>query len=631
MRLVAPLNIVRDYQSRFPWLIVVVFLAFIVLILRLGYLQLSKGQYYRELSEHNFVQELRIPALRGNVLDRNGNALADNRPAYSVYLTPAFMREPEKTLVILENYLALSPEESLRLRVAVDKARGILRFREIQVKIDITRDQLAMMEGRKFDLAGVNVRPEPRRNYPFGELFGHSIGYVGRISDSEILEKSEYHPNSVLGKSSLEKQWEKYLRGEDGFEKVVVDAYGRRKGPIQSEVLIKGETRRDSIQGANLVLSLDLDMQKKAEELFAPHKAGSVVVLDVNTGYILVWYSKPGFDPNKFVGGISQSDWQSYSDSILEPLIDKATQATYFPGSTYKVVGAIAGLENGAITEWDSTFCGGSRKLGSHTFHCWKRSGHGSQTIVDALQHSCDVFFYEVGERQGHDKLYNMASIFGLGEKPGLGVQQESAGILPSQEWHQKMHGRKWFTGDTLSHVIGQGDLKTSPLQIARLYATIANGGKLYKTQVVQRMEAPDSRPLMQFQPVLEHSIDLKPDTLRLVKEGLRRVVNEPGGTAFTSRLIEPQFSGKTGSSQVIGLSKLEENQDTYLLKDHAWFASFAPSDNPEIVVVIQIEHGEHGSWGAPVARDLIAYWYEKKTGKKAEYPSGYIPPAVEE
>jgi len=594
---------------------------FLVLLFRLGYLQLSRGDHYFDLSEHNFVQEQRLPALRGNVYDCDDHVLADNRPTYNVYLTPAFVKAPERMLLLLENYLSLSPEEALRLRHALEGARGLQRFRDILVKVDISRDQLAMMESRKMDLDGVNVRPEPRRNYPEGELFGHSIGYVGRINEKERKRLPEYHAHAFLGKRSIELQWEKYLRGIDGFVKIVVDAHGRRKGPRQSQVLIKGEKLRNPIPGVNLYLSLDYELQKKAEELMAEKRAGSVVVLDVETGFVKVWFSKPGFDPNKFVGGISHFDWQSYRDSILEPLIDKATQASYYPGSVYKPIGALAALEEGKIDEKERVTCYGVRKFGERNFHCWKRAGHGSLNMIEAIQRSCDVYFYDIGERLGHQLLFDYAARFGLGQIPGLGIKQETAGVLPSDKWHKKAHGRRWFPGDTLSHVIGQGDLKTSPLQLARMYAAIANGGKLWKTQVIERVEGPDNSLLKEFRPELTRQIELTPENLEIVKEGLRRVVNERGGTAYISRLKTPQFSGKTGTAQVVRLNRLADSEDTYILQDHAWFAAYAPSEEPKIAVIVQVEHGKHGSWAAPIARDMIAAWWEKYTGEKAERP----------
>ncbi|RJO69590.1 MAG: penicillin-binding protein 2 [Myxococcales bacterium] len=630
MQLESKLSLVKEYRHRYVWLVVVVALAFGLLAFRLAYLQLSKGVKYSELSEQNFVQERVIMPLRGRIFDKSGELLADNRPAYNVYITPAFVSDLERTLVRLEGYLNLSSEESLRLRHAARGARGLARFQELLVKRDISREHLALLESQKLDLPGVAVRPEPRRYYPQDLLVSHLIGYVGRITEEEHRQRPDYVPYDVIGKKGIESSFEAELHGRYGLERVVVDAQGRAKSEEEAQVLLQGETRVLPAPGHDLILSIDLDLQKVADSYFK-NKAGGVFAMDVKTGFVLVWLSEPGFDPNKFAAGISAEDWAQYQASILNPLVDKVAQSAYYPGSTYKAIAATAGLQEGIIGEQTGASCSGSRSLGGHVFHCWRRTGHGSVTLIRGIKESCDIFFYMVGEKVGPERLFKWAGLLGLGEKPGTGLNNETPGVLPSMEWHLKTYGYPWYPGDTLSHVIGQGDLKVSPMQLAVAYAAIANNGTVLVPQVVREIRDLDGRVVEVFDPKVKRRLDLKPETVRLVREGLTAVVNEPGGTAYLSRLIKPRFAGKTGTAQVASLPADKKTHDAYRLKDHGWFVGFAPAEEPEIVVVAMGEHSEHGSWLAPIIRELIAAWWEKKTGQPAQKPPApWFPRAIE-
>ncbi len=620
MRLESTLNVVKEFRNRFPWLALVVLIVFTLLILRLAQLQLFKGEHYHSLSEHNFVQERVVIPLRGNIYDAQHRPLAENIPAYNVYVTPAFIKDLDDILIKLEGYLNLSSEESLRIRHSAEKSRGLLRFREIMVDSDISRDQLAVLESHKLELAGVAVRPGPRRHYPQGELTSHVVGYVGRISDREIKQNPEYFPTDQIGKSGIELALEKPLHGSYGLQRVVVDATGRVKSNKQANLLLKGDSGSASEQGKNVVLSLDLDLQKVAAATFNA-KAGAVVAIEVKTGFVKVYYSAPGFDPNQFVSGISQLEWERYRNSILDPMMDKVAQASYYPGSTYKVIPALAGLQQPEIDEhWGAT-CNGVKFLGKHGFHCWKRVGHGWVDLRKAIKESCDVYFYSVGETIGFEPIYQLAMDFGFGKKSGIGINNETDGVLPSEKWHRKTHKRPWSTGDTFSHVIGQGDLKVNALQLSLAYAAIANGGTLWQPQVIREVRQPDGQLLEVSQPKIKRKLSLVPEALKAVQDGLAAVPNEKGGTGYLSRLIVPQFAGKTGTAQVVRLQKDKRMQDDYLLKDHAWFVGYGPVEDPELVVAVIVEHGEHGSWAAPIVREVLAAWYEKKTGQPAERP----------
>lgn len=621
IRLESKLNVVKEYRYRYVWLILAAVLAFSVLVGRLAYLQLVRGDSYLQLSEHNFVQERLIPTLRGSVLDAEGRLLAGNRPAYNVYLTPAFLTDLDNTLLHVENYLNLSEEQSNRLRLAIGSSRGLLRFREILVKEDIGREQVAILESQKIKLPGLSIRPGPRRYYPHTTLLAHAIGYVGRISERELAEHPGYHQNDIIGKKGVEKAFEEELRGRHGLERVVVDAQGRVKSRTQGEVLLRDEPRIEPIAGHNLRLSLDLDLQQFADNAFSG-KAGSLLLMDVRTGFVKVWLSKPGFDPNDFVGGIPVSEWQRLQHSIFDPLLDKVGQSAYYPGSTYKVVPLLAALEEKVVSPSTVTTCYGSRKVGGRAFRCWNRGGHGGIDLKASLKHSCDVYYYAIAEMMDYSDIRHYADLFGIGRAPGIGINNETPGVLPSLEWHERMHKRRWFGGDTVSHVIGQGDLKVSPLQLGLLYAAIANGGSLMKPQLVEAVLDNEGRVLRQFSPVVTQEVPMTAAHLARVQDALESVVNEPGGTAYLSRLENPRFSGKTGTAQVAALPTGARAYERYLLKDHAWFVAYAPSSAPQIVVVGMVEHGEHGSWVAPIVRDLIATWYQKATGEEARYPA---------
>jgi len=611
---------VQEYKDRYIWLILAVLIFFLILIIRLAYLQLVKGETFFLLSQQNFVQERIIPTLRGRIVDIEGRRLAENKPAYNVYITPAFVKNADNTLVKLEGYLNLSEKQSLRLQHAYEKSYGLLRFREILVKSDISRDQLAILESYKLNLPGVSIRPGPKRFYNYDELFSHAIGYVSRITEREMKNKQNYLAFDQIGKKGVERAYEELLRGTHGLERVVVDARGRVKSEREARLLIQDPIYTPPVPGNDIQLSLDLDLQQVAAREMKG-KAGALVVMDVNTGFIKAWLSNPGFNPNKFVGGISHVDWSGYRDSILDPLLDKVCQGSYFPGSTYKVLPALMALESGEFTTEDKTKCLGVKYLGKHPFHCWNRGGHGNVNLRDAIKGSCDVYFYWLAEKLGYDPMYKMARAFGVGEISGVGINSESKGVLPTKEWHAKVQGRRWFTGDSLTHYIGQGDLKMTPLQLAVMYAAIANGGDVLVPQLVTKISDTDGNVIQEFAPLVKKYVEIKPENMAAVKDGLFAVVNEKGGTGYSSRLIKPQFVGKTGTAQVVRLPKNKRAQDDYLLKDHALFVGYAPYDKPQIVVAAIVEHGEHGSWVAPFMREIVATWYEKETGKPAERP----------
>ncbi len=613
MRLVSRFNNTQTYKGRYWLPVLVLVLVFFVLTFRLAYLQLNKGEYYNILSQDNYIQERRLPAIRGEILDGKGRLLAGDRPSYNVYITPAFVSQVEETVIKLEGVLNLSPVEVAELEDLLMHSRGAARYQQILLDVDITREQVALLAADKLELPGVEVLPAPGRHYPYGELTAHLTGYLARINNRELetLQSQGYSRNDKIGKWGLEKKYESSLRGRDGRKLRVVDARGRVKGVKETELIVGQVREVQPENGITVQTTLDIDLQQTAKDAFV-HEAGAVVAMEVNTGRILVYYSKPAFDPNMFVRGFGRAEWRRLNDSILDPMMDKVSQAAYYPGSTYKVIPAVAALEEKIVEPKTIFWCPGYRSVGDRIFHCWKRSGHGYQSLPMALQNSCDVYFYEVGELLGAEKIWKWAAKFGLGQATGIDFNRETAGVLPDFEYHKRVHRRRWFVGDTMSHVIGQGDTKTSALQLAVLYAAVANGGTIYKPMIVERLAEASGEILETYSPAVRWQIEADDETWRIVHQGLDRVVNHPKGTAHSAALEVPKFAGKTGTAQVARLPKNRRRRDKYLLKDHALFAAFAPVEEPRIAVVVVIEHGESGSGAAaPVAKKVIRRWWE--------------------
>ncbi len=622
MRLVSRFNNKETYKGRYWLPVLVLVLVFFVLTFRLAYLQLNKGEYYNILSQDNYIQERRLPAIRGEVLDCKGRLLAGDRPSYNVYITPAFVSQVQETVVKLEGVLNLSPVEVAELEDLLMRSRGASRYQQMLLDVDISREQVALLAAEKLELPGVEVLPAPGRHYPYGELTAHLTGYLARINNRELesLKSKGYSRNDKIGKWGLEKKYEARLRGRDGRKMRVVDARGRVKGLKETELIVGPVKEIQPEVGQTVRTTIDIELQQAAQDAFN-HEAGAVVAMEVNTGRILVYYSKPAFDPNMFVRGFGRSEWRRLNDSILDPMLDKVSQAAYYPGSTYKPIPAVAAMEEKVVEPKTIFYCPGYRSVGDRVFHCWKRSGHGYQSLPMALQNSCDVYFYEVGELLGAENIWKWAKNFGLGQHTGIEFNRESAGVLPDLEYHKRVHRRRWFVGDTMSHVIGQGDTKTTPLQLAVLYAAIANGGNIFKPMIVEGLSTSNGKPLETYSPSIRWQVEADDFTWDIVRQGLDRVVNHPKGTAHSSALEEPKFAGKTGTAQVARLPKNRRRRDKYLLKDHALFAAYAPVENPQITVIVVIEHGESGSGAAaPVAKKVVKRWWEL-------YGDSYVPP----
>jgi penicillin-binding protein 2 len=435
-------------------------------------------------------------------------------------------------------------------------------------------------------------------------MAAHLLGYVGEISQQELGARQGYRMGDLIGKGGAERYWENYLRGIDGGQQVEVDAVGR-KLRVLSEV--------EETPGNTLVLTVDRDLQLAAERALEDRE-GAIVALDTRTGDVLAMVSRPAFDPNIFARGIRAAEWRGLLENRKRPLNSKAVQGTYPPGSTFKMVMAAAALEEGVINPFTTIFCGGGIFFGNRTFRCWRQGGHGNMNVHEALVRSCDVFFYQVGQRLGVDAIAEYAHRFGLGAPTGITLEHESGGIIPSSAWKRQRFGEPWYAGETLSVAIGQGYVTVTPLQMANVMAAIANGGTTYRPQFVKRIESPDGAVVLEQAPVVEHELNFKKSTLLQIRQALSDVVNTSRGTGTKARLATVEVGGKTGTSQVgkLGAERTKQGGMARERKDHAWFVAFAPVGNPEIAVAVLAEHaGEHGGTAAaPIARSVLAHYF---------------------
>lgn len=578
--------------------------AFTMLIVRLFYLQIVEGEEYRRLSENNCIRLRSIDAPRGLIFDCNGNLLVDNRPSFDLSIIIKDAENLEDTLEKLSAYTDISLDQ---LTARIKAGKGVPSYKPILLKEDIGRELLAVIEVHKFDLPGVILDVRPKRHYIHKESAAHITGYLGEVSPEE-LKSGKYQGCRVgdyIGKFGIEKSAEFFLRGTRGGQQVEVNAKGQ---------VVRVLKTVDALSGHNIYLTIDQVLQRKAESLIEG-MAAAVAAMDPDTGDILAMASNPSFDPNSFVNGMSVKEWKSLINNPFRPMENKVIQGEYPPASTYKIVTAIAGLEEGVIDENTSVYCPGYYEYGDRTFRCWKKAGHGSVNVVKALAESCDVFFYQAGQKLGVDRLARYAKACGLGAPTEVMLDHEGGGLIPTSAWKKRYLGVPWQGGETLSVAIGQGYNLATPLQMLMLTAAVANGGTIYRPRILKAVENAEGNTAYQDDPVLKPQIIGKlpcsKKTLDIVRKGLWEVVNGQRGTARIARADGIRISGKTGTAQVFSRKGNDNNrrkkEEPHHLKPHAWFVAYAESKGRRIAVSVIVEHGEHGSGtAAPIARDLI-------------------------
>lgn len=581
-----------DLLKRFFWATMIILAAFFALVARFWYLQIAKGEHFRQLSENNRVRVLDVPPSRGIIFDRNGVMLVSSRPSFNLYAIPDDIQDWKTLKIRLSRLLTLDPDH-LEERYQ-DNRSGPLK--PIPLKLDLTRDEMGLLETYKYLLPGIYIEVSPQRDYPLGVVAPHTIGYLSEISKKQL--KSGQYPQQrlgdMIGQWGLELQWQTDLGGIKGGRYLEVDALGQEIRPLYA---------KDSAAGNNVITTLDWKLQQAAQEALK-NKAGAVVAVKPATGEVLALASAPLFDPTSFSRRLTSQEWNALQNDPLKPLQNRATQGQYPPGSTYKIITALAALEEKVITPETGFYCSGGLPFGNRVFHCWRKGGHGPVNLHKAIVQSCDVYFYQVGQRLGVDRLAHYAELFGLGRASGIDLAHEKKGLIPTSAWKLNRYKNPWQPGETLSIAIGQGYDLVTPLQMAVLTAAVANGGTVYRPLLVKRLVSPQGSVIREFQPVITSKAPLNPESFRLVRQGLSGVVNEPGGTGGASRLPGILAAGKTGTAQVISLGKKAAVGSS---RDHAWFVAYAPLENPEIAVAVLVEHGGHGGdAAAPIARKLF-------------------------
>lgn len=570
------------------------------LLARLGYLQIIQGARYATLAEDNRINVKIIPPLRGQILDRFGVPLADNTRNYRAIVTPEQAKSLVDVLHALQSKLNLSDAE---IESLLKEAHEVPRYAGLQVRDYLTWEQVAAIEVNLPDLPGVAIEEGWARLYPFAEGTAHLVGYVGapnkdQAGDDPLLRLPGYR----IGKSGMEKALDDDLRGTPGQEQVEVNVLGRE---------VRELTRVPAVAGERLSLSVDAELQQQLQTLLAQEQSASAVVMDVHTGEVYALASHPSFDPNQFSRQLTTALWQELLNDEKKPLTNKAVAGQYPPGSTFKMVTAMAALEAGTITEDTHVFCPGHYMFGNIKFHCWKPEGHGTVNVSTALARSCDVFFYEVGNRVGIDRIAAMARKLGIGARLDIELAEEQPGLMPDREWARRVRKDKWHPGQTINTAIGQGDVLATPLQLATMTARLVNGGKAVKPWLVGYA---DDR---QVHDGVYEDLEFKPHNLQLVMEGMWRVVNAGEGTAYSSRLpadVHAQMGGKTGTAQVRRITAAQraagvKNETLpWHWRHHALFVGYAPTDTPRYAVSVVVEHGVGGSrTAAPIARDIMA------------------------
>ncbi|MCX8023260.1 MAG: penicillin-binding protein 2 [Syntrophorhabdaceae bacterium] len=594
-------NFVKDDRTKedakYKWCKRILIFTVIILSVRLWDLQIMKGNEMRRQSEQNRVRVKKVIAPRGIIYDRAGRILADTRPSFNLYITPEDIKDFNQTVDGLANLLQMDREE------VIEKLKGASGFPPsfpVKIKSDISMDEVAKVEANRVYLPGVGIQIEPKRNYPYGKFMAHLLGYVSEISEEELKSNAfkGYSPGDNIGRYGIERAYEQYLRGKDGEKRVEVDALGREVRTLETI---------EPVAGNNIYLNIDLDVQLTLEKGFE-NKRGGGIVLDTKTGGVLAMVSRPAFDPNKFASGITKEDWKAIATDRFHPLQNRVIQGRYPPGSTFKMVVALKALEEGLINERTGFLCRGGFPYGNRVFKCWKKGGHGHVSVHRAIVESCDVFFYNVGLKLGVDRIHEMAQSMGLGKITGIDLPNEKEGLVPSTAWKKKVRGEAWYEGETVSVSIGQGAVWLTPIQLAQMSAFIANDGVTYKPQIVNRIIGFDGKVIKIFEPSPSTDIKIKKEHLKIIKEGMKGVVNEPSGTAYSSRIQHIVMAGKTGTAQSVG----EKGRN---LGDHAWFVAYAPVDNPSVAMAILAEHGGHGSTAAaPIAKQIVESVFKEKT-----------------
>ncbi len=561
---------------------------------RLYNIQIKDSDKYKTLSKNNQIDIEFLYPLRGKIFDIKNKILVTNKKVFDVYIIPENTSDINKTLNKISEVLKI---DFRKKRKIIDLSKKVKKFEKIKIFENIGWNDLERIEANKLNIEGIFVSQDYMRVYNYGNIFSHLLGYINKPNENEIsLPFITNMPDLDIGKEGLEKNFNPLLVGKSGQREIEVNSSGR---------IIREISRVDSIKGKDLQITLDVRLQEYALNLLNSHRAGSIVVMNIQNGHVLCMASTPSYDPNRIIKKPNKEYWESILQNNLSPLTFRSVQGLYAPGSTFKMIVAIAALYYGVIDTSSNHFCNGKIGLGDRLYHCWKNNGHGKMDVESAIKESCDVFFYEISKKIGIDKIAKVAKDFGLGKIYDIPLNNQKLGIIPSKNWKKEKLGESWYPGETLISAIGQGFVLTNPLQLATMTAIIASDGKIVEPKII------NNNLIHNFENLNKYS-----DAIRVIKKSMFKVVNEVKGTAFKSKSDVIKFSGKTGTSQVRRITVAERESDDFRKKevewdkrDHALFVGYMPYDKPKYSISVVIEHGGSGaSTAAPIAKQIFQF-----------------------
>lgn len=620
----------KEFWGRYRYLYAIVISTFVIFTLRLWYLQIISGSELREFSEKNRIKQVKKPAPRGLILDRNGKTLVQNLDGFEAILTPQYITNLDEMASRLGPILGIEPEKIIARIQKSKKLNG--PFASIRLKDNLTREEVIRLERINLDTPGLEIRETIIRHYPLQKNGAQLFGYVSEISKRQLpllndLYKGllKFEQGDVIGKSGLEERLERDIRGRDGMSFIQVDAHGRETSFRNPNMVGERVSDLEASHGNNAILTIDRDIQEAAFKSFVELKRIGGLVAMKSDGQVLAWLSEPSFDPNEFATSISPQTWNTLRNDPFKPLRNKVIQDHHSPGSTFKPLVAIAALEEKKITDTQIVYSPGVFYFGRRPYHDHQKGGHGYINLYDAIERSSNVFFYQLGIKLGVDKMFDYISLLGIGQKTGIELDREVSGVMPNSEWKKRNTGEDWQEGENLSTAIGQGFVNTTLMQMVVAYNTIGTGGKVVRPFVIQKITDQDGKTLKENFPYVvrdltqkqTNGIAISPKTFSIVREGMRRVANGSRGTARHWKIPGVEMAGKTGTSQVMGFSADQIYSDCMSrpihTRHHGWFIAFAPAENPEITVGVLAEHSCHGNTGAaPIVRDVIQAYFQK-------------------
>ena len=568
-------------------------IVFIVFLLCVGgrfwFVQGVRGAHYRELADNNRIRRLSVEAVRGLIFERKGDLLVENIPVYNLMIDRSRSRDLDQGLAFAAATLEVPKTE---LEEALKRKGNRSLFQPVLIAEELTLSQVSRLSVSALEYPEFEIDVGHQRFYRFGSTTAHLLGYLGEVSDTDLQkEDSPYRPGDLVGRKGVEKTYDSSLRGLDGERVITVDSRGRLKEENQLDLATAGDA---------LEIALDLELQQEAAQ-FLDGKEGAVIALDPQSGEVLVLLSAPSYNPNLFSRRLDREAWIELTEDPRTPMHNRAIQATYSPGSVFKVVMAIAGISDKVVMPETTVYCPGATRIYNRRFRCWRRGGHGHVNMLKAIKESCDVYFYHLGKELGIERIAHYARLLGLGSKTGIEISGENAGLVPDPDWSRRRRSTPWYPGETISVAIGQGPVLVTPLQMATMMATVATNGHRVEPVLVQ----PDRKPR-------QETISLDPRALEIVRQGLWEAVNVKKGTAYGSRIEGLDVYGKTGTAQVIRQETWIKAEDLpYDQRDHAWFVSYAESGERQLVTAVFVEHGGHGSSAAaPLAKRLYEIYF---------------------